>query len=346
MPKDLKVEILAVGNWTDMHGTEFSVDAAKLKEIAHNFSALEEVIDVNLKFGHNNEQPLTDGQPKLGHVSKVWEDGKTLFAMFSDMPKIVHDAIKKKLYDNVSIEALLDVSHKGVDYGTVLTAVSLLGMDIPAVKTLADLQTYMAKGELAFSGHATLSKQPIKLKSEGSTMNAEEQAKMDRLEATNKAQGETIADDAKEKVKLSKAATDKQTEIDGIKEEGKKAAFTSAKAQVETDLESLVKLKKIAPSKRDHLIKECTEKNIESVQFTIETLKENTEVIPGKEQGKKTTTEGNDDLPVDQQVMIAAKKVEFESGGKLSYSQSVRHVMDTDPKLAREYADFNDLEEA
>ena len=137
---ELDAEIFAVGKW---NGMEFS--AADLTNITDAFATLGDNMKVALKMGHNQEQPMTDGHPALGWVSKVWVAGDKLMARFTDLPKIVYEAIQKKLYKNVSIELDLEVKHKGNDYPLVLTGVALLGADIPAVSTLKDLTHYMGR---------------------------------------------------------------------------------------------------------------------------------------------------------------------------------------------------------
>ena len=132
-------EIFAVGKW---NGMEFS--EADLDDIVLNFNNLKDVHRVPLKFGHNDEQPMTDGQPAIGWVSRVFREGKKLYADFVDMPRTLMEAVKNKLYRTVSVELLFDVDHKGNKFGHVLDAVALLGADHPAVNTLADLDALLA----------------------------------------------------------------------------------------------------------------------------------------------------------------------------------------------------------
>ena len=104
---ELTAEIFAVGRW---NGFEFSL--VDLQRIAETFKALGDKHRVPLKFGHNNEQPMTDGQPALGWVTDVWVAGEKLMAKFSDIPEIVFNAMQKKLYNNVSVELDFDEREK------------------------------------------------------------------------------------------------------------------------------------------------------------------------------------------------------------------------------------------
>lgn len=137
---DLKnAEILAVGTWEGSQVVTF--DESLLDAMVLAFAKLNQAGRVPLKLGHNEEQPVTDGQPALGWVQRVWRDGKKLLADFTDLPTAVYEAIRKGLYKFVSSEVLLDSKVGGESFPAVLDAVALLGADIPAVSNLKDLQS-------------------------------------------------------------------------------------------------------------------------------------------------------------------------------------------------------------
>lgn len=218
MPKSLNVEIFAPGTW---NGFPFSV--ADMRGMVEAFKALKDNIQVPLKFGHNDEQPMTDGQPALGWVADVWleekgKDGKPkLMAKFIDMPKVVIDAIKKRLFKNVSVELAFDATHKGKVYDYALTGVALLGADLPAVNTLADLQAFMSRdanqGGLVFSrqmAFSALDYAESKPKSIGGTMPTPEelQAQLDEANAKiGKFTADAAARDATDKLRQEADAT-------------------------------------------------------------------------------------------------------------------------------------------
>lgn len=95
---------------------------------------------VPLKLGHNEEQPLTDGEPALGWVENLYRKGRKLAGDFTDVPKVVYDLIKRGAYKYISVELMGDVQAGTRLIPWVLDAVALLGADIPAVGTLKDLQ--------------------------------------------------------------------------------------------------------------------------------------------------------------------------------------------------------------
>lgn len=141
-------EIFAVGKW---NGIEFSEE--DLDDIVANFERLEDTHKVPLKFGHNDEQPITDGQPAIGWVQRVYREGQKLLADFANVPSTVVQAIKNKLYRSVSVELLFNVDTKGTKFDHVLDAVAILGADHPAVNSLADLDMLLATRTVFSGGH-------------------------------------------------------------------------------------------------------------------------------------------------------------------------------------------------
>lgn len=128
-------DIFSAGKWNGKVFTEDDLD-----NIVKSFEFFALAGRVPLKFGHNTEQPLTDGQPALGWVQRIWREGKKLKADFSDVPGVLWDAIKAGRYKFISVELLRDVNAGTRVVPLVLDAVALLGADVPAVGTLNDLQ--------------------------------------------------------------------------------------------------------------------------------------------------------------------------------------------------------------
>lgn len=148
----LEAEIFAAGNW---NAQEYSV--ADLENIAANFRKYQARIKPPLKLGHRRDDPR--GQPALGWVKDLYVRGRKLVARFTEVPAIVYQAIQKGLYRRVSSELWQD------DDGLILKAVALLGADLPAVDTLADLTVYFDEDpELSLSQTLTLEFDMTKLK--------------------------------------------------------------------------------------------------------------------------------------------------------------------------------------
>jgi hypothetical protein len=96
---------------------------------------------VPLKLGHSDKQILnqTDGQPALGKVVNPRVEGERILVDFTDVPDAIHSAIKAGLYSDVSVE--LDFNEQ---IGWFLSAVAILGADVPAVTNLGELQAYLS----------------------------------------------------------------------------------------------------------------------------------------------------------------------------------------------------------
>jgi hypothetical protein len=149
--KLLGAEIFSTGTHNSLDFSDSDLDA-----IVTAFDTLGSAARVPLKFGHNDVQPLTDGQPALGWVQRVWKDGSKLLADFVDVPTVVFDAIKKGLYKNVSVELLQNFNRNGTSFPWVLDAVALLGADKPAVRDLKDLQALAMASNLAGAKFASV----------------------------------------------------------------------------------------------------------------------------------------------------------------------------------------------
>ena len=133
------VEIFAVGTWN-----RFKFVQEDLQQIVINTSALMAQGKHNppIKLGHSTNQVLEgqeDGDPALGTPFNFRIDKDKIIADFQDLPDIIFKAIQKKRFTSVSVE-MDHIKH----FGWFITAVSLLGADLPAVKTIQDLQAFLS----------------------------------------------------------------------------------------------------------------------------------------------------------------------------------------------------------
>lgn len=339
MGKEIKgVELFATGVWNG-----YQVKKQTLDEIAASYQKFSTALRIPLKFGHNDEQPMTDGQPALGWVTNIRVEGEKLLGDFVDMPDIVYSAVKQKLYNTLSIELLFDVEYKGELFPHVLTAVALLGADLPAVNSIKDLSHYLdgntVKG-LKSSNEAVFSYKPVK-----------EVSKMDELEklqqrlsqvearfsATEKANDDLLAENAR----LKQEAADAKAKFQAQQEQEKKMKFKTAKDAVMLTLEDLTKANIITPGQRDKFaaqIKEGDLDSVERVADVADTLK--SDVDPAVfERGKRVMSKEKEgeqnELPADQ---IALRRIaEARQKHGLSFAAAKEQVFAADPKLAREY---------
>lgn len=338
-------EVFSAGTHNGMSFTE-----ADLDQIAAAFTDLGSASRVPLKLGHNEDQAVTDGQPALGWVSRIWRSGKKLLADFTDVPTLVFDAIKKGLYKQVSIELLKDYSQKGSSHPWVLNAVALLGADIPAVKELRDLKTLLMASQIAGARvgatKAFTSDVTITHIGEKSTMTPEEEAKL----RSDAAAAIRAADEATAKLKTF-TEKQQQKEID------------AHRAAVKDLLETAVTEGRIYPRTRDRIVNARLFKNdaevvsaysIDSVKEEIKAetradFKEKTEKGAGPTSFAATTDKEPDfsDKPVADLVYFRAQRECVKLGGKVdSFDDMVAatgRVLKEDPNMAKAY--FEDQNE-
>lgn len=149
MPKELEtmnlndIEILAVGTWTGSSGpVEF-----RQSDLDDIVAAFDEItgMPVNYeppaKLGHDGKQKLLqeDGYPAAGWITRLRRVGDKLVADLKDIPGKIAAIIKAGGYKKVSAEVYSNYEISGKKFPKVLKAISFLGGDIPAVKTLNDI---------------------------------------------------------------------------------------------------------------------------------------------------------------------------------------------------------------
>jgi hypothetical protein len=138
--KELKskknVEIFSSGVW---NGDPYSNE--DLDEMVRAFNETNEFIKPHLKLGHNNEQKLLqiDGMPAAGWIGGLRRIDNKLIADFIDIPKKIFELLELKAYRKVSSEIYHNIKINGKPFKRMLSAVSLLGSDMPAVSNLNDI---------------------------------------------------------------------------------------------------------------------------------------------------------------------------------------------------------------
>lgn len=242
-------EILAVGTWNGITFTDQNLDG-----IATSFDALGLSGRIPLKFGHNNEQPVTDGQPALGWVSRIYREGDKLLADFTDMPTAVYELIRSGRYKFISVELLKNVLAGTRVLPWVLDAVALLGADQPAVGTLKDLQALTLKRgpQLRASARVAFRRDTKLFTTGGPTAMTE-----DEVKALLKKQADELTTNftsaLKAKTDEIQASADKQ--IKDAKDAAAKTAAEAHRNQIKAKFETAVKAEALLPAKRESFYK-------------------------------------------------------------------------------------------
>ena len=346
MPK-LKQEIFAAGKW---NGFEFTLN--DLRKMKASFDALKNNLKVPLKLGHNDEQPVLDGQPALGWVEGLFVDDTQkppkLVAEFDHVPDVMMSAFEKKLYRSVSIELDFDVTHKGRFYDFVITAVALLGADMPAVNVLSDLGALMSRNSKWLPSDFSVGDQMSFSSISGnhqekSTMTEQEEAKLrQELAEAKAAKAELSANFSKLETQvedLTKRAADAE---DARKKAERQATVDTARSKFTAILEDAVKAEAITPAQRESYTKILGIDDDERVLTLKEDDVRGLFTMPGKQfgrdAGREMSRDGEDRQFATPGEELSAKAYKYMAGNpQVEFSRAVEIVMAGDPKLAKDY---------
>jgi hypothetical protein len=345
--KTLKgVEVFAVGKWNGM-----TFQAHDLAEMATAFDELKEIHKVPLKMGHNAEQPMTDGKPALGWVSAIYVKGDKLCADFENVPPVVAKAIENKLYRRVSIELSIDVRYKGKHIPFVVDAVALLGADLPAVNTLADLNAFLSRDAAEFS----VAKRAAFSAVAGSIPEAKQMDKKELQDAIDAAVAPLKVDFAKLE-DANKALTTENTalkqQVETFKTKEAKAIIDGKRARAKAVFEGLVASGIMTPAAREGFTKGLgidDDKRLEALDIEAIVaglgVKESTGADgkvaftkPGAGDTEKPADTGTAMTFEDAQAALDKRTNELMSEKKLDYSAAKQLALSQDNKLAAAYA--------
>ena len=333
-PGEMEMEVFASGNW---NGDEFT--DSHLQDLVANFNELRDSVKPFLKLGGVDPHADVVHQPAIGWVDSLRiADGK-LIASVKDIPKIVFEAIKRKLYRRVSSEIYQNYKQQGKTYGLVLRAVALLGAAVPAVSTLKDLTTYLTQtGEsdavLAFSEVKFFPKEEKKMPDVDIKVYEEQVTAAKAAEAAAKAEAETAKAQLKtfQEEQVAKAQVAKQTEIKAFCE----------KAVADGKLLPFVR-DAIFPKDKPALL--CFSDDAESVPLlpfeVFSDFVSKVQKIDFTERGADDKTPPRDESKTPGEIVDEKAKALVASKAAKNYSEAIKQVLTADPELASEYAADN-----
>lgn len=341
-------EIFDVGTWPAQTGP-VTVTLEDIDAIVASFEALGLSRKVPLKAGHNEEQPMTDGQPALGWVSRVWRQGTKLMADFVDMPTVIHEAIRTKRYKTVSIELLRNVQAGTRKLPWVLDAVSLLGADQPAVGTLKDLEVLTMSRKSALRASAR-----VAFRREFHFTNSEARKGMEKHEVEALLQKQADDLTAKFTSQLQTVKDDAAKALQAEQEKTRKAEVSRHRDAIKSKFEAAVN-KTILPATREQFYKFARVEDDASVmaiklEEVDEYIKTNADkALMSKSQQQTQQGEGNKDeegLRADQIVAARATKLCHSRNQDVAkhYFTAVQEVLRSDAKLAEAYKFMPDTE--
>jgi hypothetical protein len=344
-------EIFDVGTWPAQTGP-VTVTLEDIDAIVASFEALGLSRKVPLKAGHNEKQPMTDGQPALGWVSRVWRQGTKLMADFVDMPTVIHEAIRTKRYKTVSIELLRNVQAGTRKIPWVLDAVSLLGADQPAVGTLKDLEALtMSRGSALRAGAR------VAFRREFQFTNSEARKGMEKHEVEAAIAAALGAQEVKFTSQLNALKTESAQALAAEQEKTRKAEVARHRDAVKSKFEAAVN-KTILPATREQFYKFARVEDDASV-MSIKLddvdayIKDNADKALLSKNAKQETQQGeaHEDekgLRADQIVVKRAEKLCYSRQQDPTkgdhYMRAVSEVLRGDAKLADAYKYMPDTE--
>ena len=133
------VEIFATGAH---HPGEKPFTTADLDAMVEAFHALD--FKPAVKIGHTDEA----GAPAYGWVENLRREGQKLVADLVQLPDDLYQMIKNMRFDRVSAELAFNFERAGRKFAKVLTALALLGQELPAVAGLKPLHASFSVGPL------------------------------------------------------------------------------------------------------------------------------------------------------------------------------------------------------
>jgi hypothetical protein len=337
-------EIFAVGKW---NGMEFSED--DLDDIVDNFQSLGKIHKVPLKFGHNTDQKITDGQPAIGWVKNVYREGKKLLADFVDMPKVVIDAVKKKLYRTVSVELLFNVDNGGKKFNHVLDAVALLGADQPAVNSLADLNELLATRTSFEGGHRVFFETVNGNNANIETHIDDEDYEMDKKEVNELIASalkplETANDDLrKENEDLKKQVNQNASDKADFERQQRKDKVDAARTEIKSILDDAVKSNSMTPALRESYSRQIGLDDDDRVlDIKIEDVKLMCGATKKTDTGNDTGRDnGEEDLKDPGEKLLRLTREHQAKHNEKNFNVAFSFVTGANPELHKAYLDSN-----
>lgn len=360
------VEIMRTGTFRPggaAAGRKVKVTRSMLQDMVDNFETLSPVGGFTpvLKLGHADAQRFlgqADGAPNLGIVEKVFKKGEKLLANFSGVPDAVIDLIAKRRFNTVSVEVIPEFEHEGKTFANVLTAVAILGAQLPAVKGLKELSEMLFADEVEapnFEGDAVeFENTPAtrRLKAESNMPDpilTQEQHDSLVEAAVAKAIKATKDEFAQESQRLT---AERDEARDALKAE--KVSFAdfrtkAAQAEAEGVIDAAVKSGKLLPKQKEMAVaflmaQTGTIKFGDEEKSMAAMFAEFIDASPPKvdtserANGSVDDGEGTDEFEGDPGAEVDSRALKLqEADPKLAYADARKRVLNADPKLADAY---------
>jgi len=334
---EFDVECFSVGTW---NGDEYTEE--DLHEMAYAFHELKDIVKPPVKLAHDNAMHLKDGQPALGWVKDLKKVGEKLIATVTQVPDVLYKAITSGRYKRVSAEIFWNLKEGGQIFKRVLSAIGLLGTDIPAVTNLKDLEAYLS----LTPEKGTFEKMAAYVfdVNEGGEIQEKEEFDMSAEEITKLTNELNTA-----KTALQKASDENKNykaEAEALKQEKSEGLKKARTEEITTFCEEKVKAGTMTPAARDILVKEMdkhtyTDDGGFSIPFEAfkKCIETQSKVFDITEKGTETGDEEKHEY-ANVSEELAGKATKYMAEHKdVNYSEASTAVLGADPDLAKRYRD-------
>ncbi len=344
---EFDVEVFSAGKW---NGDDYSDQ--DLEDMVKNFDALKETIKPPVKLGHNQEQMkdiLKDGHPALGWVKSLRKVGQKLVATLTQVPELVHRAIKAGMYKRVSSEIYWNYKQGGKIHRRVFAGLALLGADIPAVTNLKDLEAYLTQSlqDASFeriAAYAFAADESGKITVE---KHSHTQGDKHMSEQETKIYQDKIAD-LEKKIHALEGSDEKakkyEAELAAIKKEQAEGRKKNQQTTLKEFCEQMVKDGKMPPAVRDIFCDFEKLTYTESGGYSISTERfiegmklYGTVILKTGEKAKDKKKDDQQDEYTDAFDEVHQKAKKYMSENKVQYSDAVNAVLGADEDLAKRY---------
>lgn len=357
----LNVEIFGVGTWKGSKTVQVTGDM--LDQMVAAFAQLSDKVAgfrPPIKLGHTDAQRFigqSTGAPALGWVAALRRVGDKVVADFKDVPSSLVDLIRKRLYNSVSIEVMPKLDYQGTSFENVLSAVAILGAELPAVKGLKELSASLF--DTSITERIVLSEQE-----QGQIMAGEatyNQAQLDALIEAAVTKAQTAFTEAQKTVTagLQKQIDDgktafaaKEKELTDAKTAQANFAAEQAKTEVAAVVDEAIKKGFVLPKEKAGLIAFAQTLDAKTkIKFGDKTEDEMTPYarwksqlcagkakVSFKEQTNADNHEGGDKSADVEVADLARAKVAAAGGeSKLHFADAVTAVLNESPDLKARY---------
>jgi hypothetical protein len=258
---ELEQEVFASGTW---NGDKYSEE--DLDNMVENFKLFGSQVKVPLKLGHDDGQKFVqnDGLPAIGWVKDLKKNGSKLVAKIVGIPQKVKNLIDKNAFTRFSSEIIWNFKNSGNIHKRVLSAVALLGADMPAVTSISDMNNlYSNDLELTGELHAY---HIIHLD------NKEEAMELKELE-------QKLADEQESKKKLSADLEAMIAQKQELENKLKAQEFEAHKVKVYSFIDENIKEGKLIPALREKFAALALAKDEEGQKVHTYTEKEENKTV-------------------------------------------------------------------